>query len=114
MENFENWSSLLPLRPSSIDNIPSDVIGIYGFWYKYNNRCIYIGKAKRQSIRNRIKQEYRHSHNSQLKTYIRRFRNFLEIRYLTVPCDKIRDINKLEEKFIGLWNPETNITGKRR
>ncbi len=114
MGNFKNWSSPLPLRHSSIDSIPSDAIGIYGFWYKYNNRCIYIGQAKGQSIRERVKQEYENSHNSQLKEWIECFRNSLKIRYLTVPSSKICDINKLEKKFISLWNPETNIINRRK
>ncbi len=111
MENFKDWSSLLPLRPSSIDNIPSDVIGIYGFWYKYSNRCIYIGKAENQSIRMRVKQEYENSHNSQLNEWIEFFRNSLEIRYFS--CDKTHDINKLEQEFTSLWDAETNLTNRR-
>ncbi len=111
MENSENWSSPLPLRPSYIGSIPNDAIGIYVFWYKYNGRCIYVGKTESQSIRERVQLEYENSSNPQLKEWIECFGDSLEICYY--PSDNIRDIDELETKFIHLWNPETNLNKRR-
>ena len=102
------------LRYYNIDDIPDDTIGIYGFWRKDNGRCIYIGQAKDQSIRTRVKQEYDKSHNSELREWIRLFGSYLEFCYLAVPHDKMHKVDDLENKFIDLWNPETNIRNKRR
>ncbi len=110
-EKNQRWKK--PLRYSNIDSIPHDAIGIYGFWHKDNGRCIYIGKAEKQPIRERIRQEYDNSHNPSLKTWIKYFRNSLEICYLAVPCSKRHTVNKLETRLIRLWNPETNKKKRR-
>ena len=37
-----------------ITKIPKDVSGVYAFWCRDNKKCIYVGKAEDQSIRDRI------------------------------------------------------------
>lgn len=96
----------------NIGEIPDDVIGIYSFWCR--GRCLYVGKAEDQSIRVRVGQEYHDSHNDNLKLWIKLFPQYLEICYLTVPYDKIHDVDRLETKLIRLWNPETNKNKQRK
>lgn len=110
-----------PLRRRNIDSIPVDAIGIYGFWHPRRNskgrkyrRCLYIGKAERQSIRVRVHQEWMDSHNSGLKKWIKCFGEELEICYLRVSPDRAHRIDSLETRLIHLYNPETNIKKRNR
>lgn len=94
------------LRRKNIDKIPFHVKGVYAFWCRTNGKCIYVGKAERQSIRVRLMQEWRNSHNENLSLWIKSFGEFLDICYLPVKDGKI---NKMETRLIKMWRPETNI-----
>ncbi len=101
----------MPLRRHNIDSIPSHIKGVYGFWCRTNGKCIYVGKAKRQSVKTRLMQEWRGSHNEKLKSWINVFGKHLDICYLSAKYDKI---DKLETRLIQMWHPETNILNQRR
>ena len=107
----ERWKR--PLRCFNIDRMPDDAIGVYAFWCQKSGRCLYVGKAEQQSIRERVKREWRDSHNKQLKFWIKKYGKYLEICYLTVPYDRMHKVDNLETKLIRLWNPETNKNKKR-
>lgn len=101
----------MSLRLNNIDSIPSNLKGVYAFWCRTNGKCIYVGKAERQPIRDRLIQEWRNSHNENLKCWITVFGKFLDICYLPVKDGKI---DKMETRLIQKWHPETNILKQRR
>lgn len=102
-----------PLRCANIDSMPRNAAGVYGFWCRTNGRCIYVGKAEKQSIRDRVKQEWQNSHNHALRSWIQCFGEFLDICYVAVPHDRIAHVDKLETRLIRRWNPVTNINKRR-
>lgn len=101
----------MPLRLHHIEDIPSKMKGVYAFWYRPNGRCIYVGKAEKQSIKTRLKQQWLNSRNPDLKLWIDAFSKSLDICYLSVEDGKI---GKVEKKLIQMWYPETNINLKQR
>ncbi len=101
----------ISFRRHNIDNIPSQIKGVYAFWCRTNGKCIYVGKAERQSVKERLTQEWRNSHNQNLKLWISAFGEFLDICYLPVKDGKI---DRMETKLIRMWHPETNISKQRR
>lgn len=107
-----------PLRLANIEDIPDNAVGVYGFWCRTTGRCIYIGKAEKQSIQKRIKQEWKNSHNDGLKSWIKCFAKYLDVCYLSVSHGNLsvttsRRIDRLETRLIRMWNPETNLSKKR-
>lgn len=112
LQNMKKKRSTMPFILYNIDSIPDNAIGIYGFWFRKNGKCIYVGKAEKQPIKKRLRQHWRKSHNLQLQSWIREFREFLDICYLPVKCKK--KINKMEVRLIRAWRPETNIIHRRR
>ena len=107
----------LPLRRSNIERMPNEP-GIYGFWCRGTGRWIYVGMARDQTVRERVMQHWGNSSNKKLNAWIRFFGDSLEICYLKIPHDKIRQLghqlDHLETRLIRMWNPETNIKKKRR
>lgn len=99
--------STMPFRLHNINSIPDNAVGIYGFWYRKNGKCIYVGKAKEQPIKKRLKQHWLGSHNPGLRLWIKGFGTFLDVCYL--PVDRAEKINKMETRLIRAWRPETNI-----
>lgn len=95
------------LFPFSITHIDSviDNCGIYAFWY--NDKCIYIGQAKSQSIQKRLRQHYRESHNPTLNLWIDAYRKSLQFCFLEVKAKN--KIDFLEKKFIRRLQPRCNI-----
>ena len=101
----------MSFRLANIDSIPSNIKGVYAFWYRTNGKCIYIGKAEKQSVKRRLKQEWSNSHNPNLNLWINAFSDFLDICYLSVNNDKI---DRMETRLIRMWHPETNILKQKR
>lgn len=88
------------------------MVGLYGFWCRKNGRCIYIGKAKEQPIRERLLQHWKGSHNETLNLWIEAFGNYLDICYLPISRQNI--IDKMETELIRKWNPEADKSRRRR
>lgn len=99
-----------PLRRIHIESIADSHKGVYAFWCRVNGRCIYVGKAERQSIKDRLMQEWSNSHNKTLKRWIATFGEHLDICYL--PVSRQNRIDRTETTLIKLWNPEANIRKK--
>ena len=106
MSRKERWKK--PLRQIHIDQMPEKK-GVYGFW-STNGRCIYIGKSEKQTIRTRMTQEFKNSHNPKLRRWIKYFGKHLEICY----NDTTHNPDRLETKLIHLFNPETNDRKQRK
>ena len=87
----------------NISKIPYDARGVYSFWF--GNRCIYIGQAKNQRVRDRLLQHFKGSHNQILNLWINAYGGQLEFCcYLTKP----HKINFLEKLLIRAWKPVAN------
>lgn len=102
----------LPLRLVNIESIPATLHGVYGFWCRTNGRCIYVGKAEKQPIKTRLRQEWANSHNPALKQWIAAFGEFLEVCYL--PVKNRGKIDRMETMLIRAWSPEANIKKQKR
>lgn len=100
----------MPFRRHIVDKIPSDMRGVYGFWHQPTGKCLYIGQAKKQSIKSRLKQHWYRSHNAELHRWIVAFGQHIEICYL--PADNAK-IHKIEKRLIKALRPETNRTNQR-
>lgn len=85
-------------------NSLSNGVGIYAFWY--NNKCIYIGKAEQQTLKERLTQHFRNCHNDDLKLWISVYGVQLKFCYLEVM--KKESVDFLEQKFIYRLQPMTN------
>lgn len=95
----------------NIMSIPENYYGIYVFWFRKKNKFIYVGQAKKQPIRERLKQHWRHeTGNYTLSLWIKGFGDSLEICYLPAKGDKI---DRWERRLIRHFNPETNTKHRR-
>lgn len=110
-QNMKKKRSTMPFRLHNINSIPDNTVGIYGFWYRINGKCVYVGKAKNQPIKKRLKQHWEKP-NKKLQLWISVYGRFLDICYLPVECKK--NIDKMEKRLIRAWHPEINKTNKRR
>ncbi|SMN12389.1 hypothetical protein SPBRAN_836 [uncultured Candidatus Thioglobus sp.] len=87
----------------NINNM-GDGVGIYAFWF--NNRCLYVGKAEQQTLKNRLTQHYRNCHNDDLKLWIEVYGCKLQFCYLELQKNRV---DFLERKFIYRLQPIANI-----
>lgn len=97
-----------PWSYPTIVNAPN-VVGVYAFWHRRNGKCVYVGMASDQPIRDRLRQHWRRSHNEILRLWIRAYGAHLDICYAQVEQNKIR---ALERRLIHLWSPEANVQHK--
>lgn len=102
---------VLSFRHTDIANIPSNVRGVYAYWCRAHGRCIYLGKAEKQSIRDRLMQEWRDPKNEKLKLWMQVFGKELDICYLHV---RGSNIDRMERRLIKHFHPETNTIHNRR
>ena len=94
----------LRFRSSDFDKIPQDAHGVYGIWY--GPHCIYVGKAERQTIAERLRQHWRKTHNSDLQDWIHAEGPKLAVAFLVVT--KMEEIDNYERHFIRRFQPFTN------
>ena len=90
-------------------NLPEKAVGVYAFWYRGSGKCVYVGRASDQPIRNRLQQHWRKSHNETLRLWIQAYGSHLDICYAQVEQNRIK---ALERRLIRLWNPEANVHHK--
>ena len=99
------WSYL------GIDRIPKTIIGVYAFWCRDTGKCIYVGQALQEPIRERLLQHWQGSHSQLLQWWIQAFGDNLTLCYREVEAGTI---DRLERRLIKRWNPDVNIVGRRR
>ena len=99
------WSYL------AIDGMPSWIIGVYAFWCRDTGKCVYVGQALDEPIRERLLAHWRGSHNEILRLWIQVFGDHLIICYREVESVLI---GGLEDRLIKRWKPEANIAGRPR
>lgn len=102
---------LMPLSISSIERIPPDAKGIYAFWNPANSKCIYVGQAKHQPIKDRLRSHWRKTHSGKLNLWIQAQGSRLGICYLPLDADRI---DRYETRLIRAWSPEANVQKQRR
>ncbi|MCO6433067.1 GIY-YIG nuclease family protein [Nitrosomonas nitrosa] len=96
-----------PFRIVNFYHIPINAKGIYAFWY--GKRCIYIGQAKNQLLKDRLLQHFKRSHNQSLNIWIEAYGPELDFCVLPI---KTKNIDKVEKYFIRRWQPVTNMQSK--
>ena len=93
---------------NAISQMPKDVVGVYAFWCRDNRKCIYVGKAERRPIRDRLRDHWNGSHNETLRLWISAFGDTLDVCFMAYNPARI---DELEKRLIRLWRPEANISG---
>lgn len=92
-----NWSY-------NFDQIP-DRVGIYAFWCRDNGRCVYVGQAKDQPVKERLRGHWRCSHNKTFQNWIQSYGKHLDVCFVFSAPEMI---DRLERRLIRLWKPEAN------
>ena len=94
----------------AVQEVPLEAVGVYAFWCRQNGKCIYVGKASDQSIRDRLRQHVQKSHNRTLWLWLQAFGDQVDLCYAAVDRHKIET---LERRLICLWRPEANVQHKK-
>lgn len=102
---MKNKKAVMKWSYVTISRIPKSIFGVYAFWCRDNKKCIYVGKAKNQPIRNRLKDHWRESHNKTLRLWIQAFGDNLDVCYTST---ERRKIDTFERRLIKAWKPEAN------
>jgi len=90
--------------------MPRDWIGVYAFWYRPTGKCIYVGKAVDQTIRERLRQHWNGYGSQGLLQWMEAYGEHLSICYLETAE---RRIKTLERRLIRRWHPEANVRLKK-
>ncbi len=86
--------------------------GIYSFWRE--KVCLYVGKAEKQSIRDRLIQHDEREHNERLQKFFTVLRKKITIRWECMPSNSEKiDFKNREQHFIDLFEPLTNKINAR-
>ena len=102
---------ILPWSYPTLSQMPDEISGVYAFWCRDNGKCIYVGKARDRSIRERLKTHWRGSHNEILGLWIQVFGDTLDVCYISMDTNKI---DTLERRLIKAWKPEANKQHSQR
>ena len=94
----------LRFRISDFAKIPRDAHGVYGIWC--GSHCIYVGKAEKQTIAERLRQHWRKTHNLDLRDWIFAEGPNLAVAFFVVT--KKEAIDNYERLFIKRFQPITN------
>lgn len=102
--DWHPYENQLIFKKSDLMKVPSGAFGIYGLWFR--KRCIYVGKAEKQSIAQRLEQHWKGSHNPNLADWIIAMGSRLSVGYLVVADQS--EISDLEKRYIKKFQPLTN------
>jgi len=90
-----NWKNII--------KVPDDQYGIYSIWAR--RICVYVGKAEKQSIRERLLQHYAGSHNDKLDAWLA---SSHQLWFAYESVENISAINAKERNRIKNFAPLTN------
>ena len=90
---------------SALDAIPKDAVGLYAFWVRDKRKCVYVGQATDQTIRQRLRQHWLRSSNDELRGWLTNFGEFLDVCFYPTPRNRIR---RMERALIRMWRPHAN------
>ena len=94
---------------SAVERLPADETGVYAFWCRDTEKCIYVGRTKNRGLRERVCDHWTLRTNDILGLWIREFGESLSLCFHT--CTPRRS-EKLERRLIQKWQPEANRAGK--
>jgi excinuclease UvrABC nuclease subunit len=97
------WTRRFRFNYQNIERIPDQVVGVYSFWC--NAICIYVGKAKYQPIKKRLRQHYMGCENAELKLWLNSS-HLIEFKYDVIRSIDLIDVK--ERKSIKELAPLTN------
>lgn len=98
------YDSQLRFRRTDFDKIPANAFGVYGLWYR--RRCIYVGKAEKQSIAKRLEQHWKGAKNPKLAAWVQAKGPELRVAY--VATEEQSKISFLEKLYIRRFQPLAN------
>jgi len=107
MDVAANEISTVHFRKKMLSELP-DKSGVYVFWCKTSKgstKYIYVGMAGKQTLRERLIQHWKGSHNSQLTQWINLFTRYLRVTTIPLPQEKVAPT---EKRLICTLMPETN------
>lgn len=95
--------SLRRRKPFRHANISTETAtGVYIIWWR--KICLYVGKAERQTVGDRMLQHWNECHNIELRTWIEAKRSDLEYC-----CASVNKIGRSEKHLIRVLRPRTNV-----
>ena len=100
----------LPWSYITLATMRRDMVGVYAFWFRLTGRCIYVGQASEQTIKARLSQHWRGSHNERLQLWMAAYGECLDVCFAPVAKNRIKEI---ERRLIRLWRPEANVQHNR-
>jgi excinuclease UvrABC nuclease subunit len=84
-------------------NVP-DLPGIYRFYLR--KICLYVGSTKRQTLKSRLLQHWKRTHNRRLSLWIACFGKTISVTYEVIEDKNLRTIREQDE--IDRLSPMTN------
>lgn len=94
----------IPFRLSALKKHVPDEVGVYGFWY--GQYCIYVGKTEGQTLKKRLTDHWKGSHNIDLQLWIDSKGAKLQVAFVEIENKK--QISRYERYYIRFFQPLTN------
>jgi len=94
----------VPFRLSVLHRLAPTAPGVYVFWFR--RYCIYVGKAERQFIRDRLLDHWHHSHNDNLRDWMTAKRDDILVAFEAIADP--RQISRYERYYIRRFQPLAN------
>ena len=104
-------SKKILFRRINIDSIPGGH-GLYAFWNRNTGRCIYVGKAEKQSVQTRLYQHWDNKKKDKLYLWLTGFTEQIDFCYRLMKNNAL--IDEMETQLIERWNPEANNRKKSK
>ena len=95
-----------PFTQRNIERLPDDAVGVYGLWF--GRICLYVGKAERQPMKDRLMNHFNNCHNPDLKDWLKAFSK--DIVFVVRVIDDDSCIHQTERQYIARFVPRTNRT----
>jgi excinuclease UvrABC nuclease subunit len=85
--------------------------GIYRFFF--GKICLYVGSARDQTLKDRLKQHWRGSHNHRLGIWIKNHGKTITVEFCVVDVRDLERIKELEQSQIQKFSPMLNLINAR-
>ncbi len=69
----------LPWSYGILTKLPKKAVGVYAFWHRRSGKCVYVGMASAQPIKNRLRQHWNGSHNEALRLWMQAYQPVAEV-----------------------------------
>ena len=88
-----------------------DAPGIYRVFL--GKICLYVGSARDQTLKDRLKQHWRGSHSRRLGMWIRCHGKALTVEFCVVEAKNLSRIKEIEQDQINKFSPMVNLINAR-